>query len=259
MNQLLEQFTEQHVVAFMLTLARIAPLFVIAPMFSSRMIPARARGVAAVAIAVGLSPLAAKDTKIATDAMSIGGLVVKEILIGLAFAFTIQALFAAVSAAGSLLDTAIGFSFGALLDPMNNQQSGILSQVYSLIGVMVFVVIGGDAWVIRGLAETYHVVPLDRMPALGALVGGVQNAFAHLLLSAIEVAAPVLLAVIITDVAFGLVSRVMPQLNVFAVGFPAKILIGFLLIGASLPFAAGWIGDQLTQSVSAALKTLQVA
>jgi flagellar biosynthesis protein FliR len=65
--------------------------------------------------------------------------------------------------------------------------------------------------------------------------------------------------VIITDAAFGVVSRVMPQLNVFAVGFPAKILVGFLLIGASLPFVAGWIGDQLTESVSDALKTLQVA
>lgn len=259
MNHLLEAFTEKHLVAFILTLARIAPLFVIAPLFSSKMIPARARGVAAVAMAIGLSPLAAKDTKFAVDAMSIGGLLFKEILIGMVFAFTIQVVFAAVSAAGSLLDAAIGFSFGSLIDPINNQQAGVLTQVYSLIGVMIFVVIGGDAWVIRGLAETYNVVPLDQMPSLGRLVGGAQHAFSQLLLSAIEVAAPVLLAVIITDAAFGLVSRVMPQLNVFAVGFPAKILIGFVLIGTSLPFVSGWIGAQLTQSVSQALKTLQVA
>jgi flagellar biosynthetic protein FliR len=68
-----------------------------------------------------------------------------------------------------------------------------------------------------------------------------------------------MLAVIITDAAFGVVSRVMPQLNVFAVGFPAKILVGFLLIGASLPFVANWIGAQLTDSVRSALQTLQVA
>jgi flagellar biosynthetic protein FliR len=259
MNQLLEQFSEQHLVGFILTLARIGPLFVIAPLFSSKMIPARARGVAAVAIAIGLSPLAGKGAKIATDAMTIGGLVFKEILIGMAFAFSIQLVFAAVSAAGSLLDSAIGFSFGSMIDPISNQQSGVLTQVYSLIGVMVFVVIGGDAWLIRGLAETYKIVPIDQLPQLGSLVGGVQHAFSHLLLSAIEVAAPVLLAVIITDASFGLVSRVMPQLNVFAVGFPAKILIGFVLIGTSLPFVAGWIGDQLTQSVSQALKALQVA
>jgi flagellar biosynthetic protein FliR len=259
MNQLLEQFTEQHLAAFILTLARIGPLFVIAPLFSSRMIPARARGVAAVAIAIGFSPIAGKDVSFATDALTIGGLIFKELLVGIAFAFTIQCVFAAVSAAGSLLDTSIGFSFGSLLDPINNQQSGVLTQVYSMVGVMVFTVIGGDAWVIRGLAETYHQVPLDSMPKIGALTGGVETAFAHILVAAIEVAAPVMIAVIITDAAFGVVSRVMPQLNVFAVGFPAKILVGFLLIGTSLPFVATWIGDQLTQSVGAALKTLQVA
>jgi flagellar biosynthetic protein FliR len=259
MNQLLEQFSEQHLVAFMLTLGRIAPLFVIAPLFSSKMIPPRARGVAAVAIAIGFSPLASKNVKINPDAVTLGGLMLKEILIGIAFAFTIQCLFAAVSAAGSLIDMQIGFSFGSMIDPVSNQQSGVMSQVYSLIGVMIFVVIGGDAWVIRGLDETYNVIPLDGSPKLGALTAGVQTAFAHILVAAIEVAAPVLLAVIITDVAFGVVSRVMPQLNVFAVGFPAKILIGFLLIGTSLPFVANWIGDQLTQSVGAALKTLQVA
>jgi flagellar biosynthesis protein FliR len=87
----------------------------------------------------------------------------------------------------------------------------------------------------------------------------VDEVFGQIFISAIAVAAPVLLAVIITDCAFGVVSRVMPQLNVFAVGFPAKILVGFVLIGASLPFVADWIGSQLTDSVRSALQTLQVA
>src|SRR6059058_2234333 len=100
MNALLEQFSEQHLVAFMLTLGRIAPLFLIAPLFSSKMIPARARGVAAVAIAIGFSPIVARETNIHTDALTIGGLMIKEILVGIAFAFIIQCLFAAVSAAG---------------------------------------------------------------------------------------------------------------------------------------------------------------
>jgi flagellar biosynthetic protein FliR len=91
------------------------------------------------------------------------------------------------------------------------------------------------------------------------MTAGAQHAFSQIFLSAIEVAAPVLLAVILTDAAFGVVSRVMPQLNVFAVGFPAKILVGFLLIGASLPFVAGWIGDQLTETVRTALESLKVA
>ena len=94
---------------------------------------------------------------------------------------------------------------------------------------------------------------------MGSLVEGAQIAFTGIFAAAIEVCAPVLLAVLLTDVAFGLVSRVMPQLNVFAVGFPAKVHVGLVLVGASLPFVAGWLGDELQHSVAAALHTLKVA
>jgi flagellar biosynthetic protein FliR len=69
----------------------------------------------------------------------------------------------------------------------------------------------------------------------------------------------VVLAMLLTDVAFGLVARMMPQLNVFAVGFPAKVTVGLLVIGASLPFVATWIGDELQRSVATALHSLKVA
>jgi flagellar biosynthesis protein FliR len=258
-NHAIQQLGEQHGMGFVLTLGRIGPLFVLAPLFSSRMLPPRARVVAALALAMGLSPLAMKGQELPTGALPFAGLMLKEVLVGLAFSFAIAGLFAAVSTAGTFLDTQIGFSFGSLVDPVNNQQSGLLAQVYGLVGTMVFVVIGGDAWVIRGLAKTYDVVGLTQLPDVGAMAAGAAHVFGNIFLAAIAVSAPVLLAVIITDAAFGVVSRVMPQLNVFAVGFPAKILVGFLLIGASLPFVAGWIGDQLTSSVSDALKTLQVA
>jgi flagellar biosynthetic protein FliR len=258
-NALLEQIGAQHVAAFFLVLARIGPLFVVAPLFSSKMIPLRARGVAAVALAIGMSPLALKDGKVPTDALSLAGLIGKEALVGFAFAFAIAALFAAVSIAGSFIDTLIGFSYGGLVDPVNGNQSSVLSQMYTLVGVMVFIAIGGDAWVIQGLAKTYDLVGLTEMPAIGALVGGAQHTFSTIFLSAVMLAAPVLIALIITDAGFGVVSRVMPQLNVFAVGFPAKILVGFLIVAASLPFVAGWIGNQLQQSVMSALQTLRVA
>jgi flagellar biosynthetic protein FliR len=258
-NQLLRQVGEQHVISFFLVLARIGPLFVVAPLFSSKMIPMRARGVAAVALAVGMSPIALKDSTVPTDALSIAGLIGKEALVGFAFAFAISVLFAAVSIAGSFIDTLIGFSYGGLVDPVNGNQSSVLSQLYTLVGVMIFIAIGGDTWMIEGLAKTYDLVGLTEMPALGALVGGAQHTFATIFVSAVEIAAPVLIALIITDAGFGVVSRVMPQLNVFAVGFPAKILVGFLIVAASLPFVAGWIGNELHRSVLAALQTLRVA
>ena len=257
-NALLQQFSEQQVAGFMLVIGRIAPLFLIAPMFSSKMIPARVKGIVAVGLAVGIAPLAMKGQHVPLDIMGLGALAVKELLVGLAFAFSISVLFAAVTAAGSLMDTLIGFSFGALIDPITGNNASILSQAYSLVGIAVFIAINGDAWVIQGLNHTYDLVPLVDYPALGSMVAGVQHAFTGIFVSAVELAAPVMIAVIITDAAFGVVARVVPQLNVFSVGFPAKVTVGLLVLGVSLPFAAGWISDQLQQSVSAALQSLKV-
>jgi flagellar biosynthetic protein FliR len=112
---------------------------------------------------------------------------------------------------------------------------------------------------IKGVARSYDLVPLLDVPSLPALVAGAQSAFSQVFLSALELAAPVVLAIVITDAAFGVVSRVVPQLNVFAVGFPAKVAVGILVIGVSLPFAAGWIGDELQRSVATALQSLRIA
>jgi len=258
-SALLAQFSEQQVAGFMLVLARIAPLFLVAPMFSSKMIPSRVRGVAAVGLAVGMAPMALKGRHVPLDVVSLGGLAAKELLVGLAFSLAISVLFHAVSAAGSLADTLIGFSFGALVDPITGVNASVLSQFYSLVGVAIFIAIGGDTWVIQGLNRTYELVPLVDYPAVGSMVAGVQHAFTGIFVAAVELAAPVVLAVMITDVAFGVVARVVPQLNVFAVGFPAKVTVGLLIIGVSLPFAAGWISDELQRSVAAALQSLRVA
>jgi flagellar biosynthetic protein FliR len=259
MNDLLKQISEQQLAGFILVLARVSPLFLLAPIFSSRMLPARARGVAAVAISFGLAPLALHGHQVPLDVVGLGGLVLKEILVGLAYAFALGAVFAAVSVAGSLLDTAVGFSFGSLIDPITGNQSQILSQLYAIVGVLIFIAIDGDHWMIEGLARSYQLVPIQKFPSLNALVGGADRAFVSIFASALELAAPVLLAVLITDAAMGMVARVMPQLNVFAVGFPAKIAIGLLVMGVSLPFVGGWIADQVQVSVSSALQSLHVA
>jgi flagellar biosynthetic protein FliR len=257
-QQLLEQFGEQHVLAFFLVLARLSPLFLLAPLFSSHMVPARVRGIVAVALAIGLSPVVGNHDTLPTDVLGIGTLVGKEILVGSAFAYALAATFAAIAVAGSFLDTSIGFSYGGLVDPVNGNQSAVLSSAYSLIGLLVFIAIGGDGWVIRGLARTYEIVGLTDYPSLGHLVAGAGHAFVQIFASAIEVAGPVLLALILTDAAFGVVTRVVPQLNVFQVGLPAKVVIGLLLIGATMPFVAGWMAGQLQTDVGAALETLKV-
>ncbi|HMJ33113.1 MAG TPA: flagellar biosynthetic protein FliR [Baekduia sp.] len=259
-QQLISEFGEQRVLAFFLVLARISPLFILAPLFSSKLVPMRVRGICAVGLAIGLSPVVtAGHAALPTDVMGIGSLIVKELLIGSAFSYALAATFAALAVAGSLLDTTIGFSYGGLVDPVNGNQSAVLSTAYSMIGLMVFIAIGGEAWVIQGMARTYDIVGLLDYPSLGHLVAGTGAAFVQIFASAIEVAGPVLLSLILTDAAFGVLTRVVPQLNVFQVGLPAKVVIGLVLIGATMPFVAGWIADQLQADVGAALQTLRVA
>jgi len=257
-NSLIETVGANQTAGFILVLARISPLFVLAPIFSSRMMPARARGVAAVALAIGMAPVAMRDRKVPTDVFPLAELIVKELLIGLAFAFAVAVVFAALSIAGSFLDTLVGFSFGSLVDPVTGTQSPVLSQLYGLIGVLVFIAIGGDGWMIQGLAKTYDLVPLLAFPSIGALVGGANAAFTGIFVSALQIAAPVLIAVTITDAAFGIVSRVSPQMNVFAVGLPAKIIVAFLILAASLPFVARYVGDSLQGGIGDALQSIQV-
>lgn len=261
-DQLIAQFGENQVLAFLLVLGRVSPLFLLAPMFSSRMMPARAKSVAAVALAIGIMPVAthaAGSGHMPQDVIGIAGLMLKEILVGCAFAFALGAFFAAVSVAGTLLDTFVGFSFGQLVDPVSGNPGGALNQLYALVGVAIFIAINGDEWVVMGLARTYDAVPLLSTPDIGSLVQGVQVAFSGIFGAALQVCAPVLLAVVLTDAAFGVVSRVVPQLNVFAVGFPAKVAVGLVLIGVSLPFLGGWLGDELQQSVGTALQSLKVS
>jgi flagellar biosynthesis protein FliR len=257
LEPLLRHVSENQTAGFILVLARVSPMFLLAPIFSSRMVPPRARGVAAVAIALGMSPLVLHGLKVPLDLGGLGGLVVKEIVVGMAYAFAVAAVFGAVTVAGSFIDTLVGFSFGSLIDPITGNQSQVISQVYSMVGLMVFIAIGGDGFMIQGLARTYRLVPVLKYPDLQALIAGAVQAFTSVFTTALELAAPLIVATVITDAAFGLVARVVPQMNVFAVGFPAKIAIAFLILGVSLPFAGGFIGGQLQQGVGGALHSLK--
>src|SRR5437588_484165 len=100
----------QHVTAFFLVLARVGPLFLFAPLFSSKMVPGRVRGIVAVALSIGLTGIALRGQHVPTDPLAVAGAMVVQVLVGMAFAFAIGAVFSAVQLAGTLTDSASGFS-----------------------------------------------------------------------------------------------------------------------------------------------------
>jgi flagellar biosynthesis protein FliR len=249
LNTLLTQIGSDKVTGFFLVLARVSPLFVLAPLFSSKMVPARVKGIVAVGLSIGLTPVAVHGQTIPTDPMAVAGMLVVQVLVGLAFAFAVGMVLTAIEAAGALTDMVAGFSYGSVVDPVNGNQGGTMTNLYSLVGLALFIAIGGDAWTLRGLQKTFDLVPLTKAPQIASLTSGVEQAFATIFVSAVEVCAPVILALLITDVAFGMIAKVVPQMNIFGVGFPMKVGVAMLVVAASLPFLGSFMNDQISNAV----------
>jgi len=256
-NVSLPSLAATHLVAYVLVLCRVGGLFVLAPIFSGRLIPTHAKLIVAGAISFAITPLVSHAASVPLDAQLVP-LVLKEMLVGLAIALSLGAVGAGIQAAASLLDTTIGFSFAVLVDPLTQNQSAIVGQLYSLFSVLVFLMIGGDHLMIQGIAASYRLVPLGHVPSFAQLGVLAQHDTAQIFLIGLEVAAPVLVALALVDIGLALVARAVPQMNVFVVGLPAKILVGLGAISASLPFVAGHLQDELQRSVFDALGALRI-
>jgi len=256
MAALIERFTGRELIGFLLVLARITPLFLLAPVFANRSLPARARAVVAVGLALGVTPIAMAGQRLPTAPLPILALTGEGLLVGAAFAFAFAVLFGALESAGSFLDFSSGLSYGNLINPELGIEGSVFAELYTVLGTLIFVAIGGIEWLVRGIAKTFSVVPLDGSVHLGSLVGGCEQLFATIFTSAVEVIAPVLIAMAITDIAFGVLARVVPQMNVFAVGFPIKLVVAVLVFAATLPFLGNWLLEGARETLGSALSLI---
>ncbi len=245
------------IVGYVLVFCRVGTLFVFAPIFSARMIPVQAKVVVAGAVSFALAPLVTGGAPVPTG-LAVAPLVLKELLVGLSISLGLAVVSAGFQAAAALLDMTIGFSFAQLVDPLTQAQSAVIGQLYSLFSVLVFILIGGDRLMIQGLNASYRLIPVGQMPSAAQSGALAQHDLTQIFLIGVEVAAPVLVALGVVDVTLALVARAVPQMNVFFVGIPGKILVGVGAISASLPFVTGHVQDMLQQAVYQALSTLRV-
>jgi flagellar biosynthetic protein FliR len=252
----LPELAAAQVVGFLLVLARVGPLFLLAPIFSARALPAQATLVCACGLAFALTPLATEGQQVPTEGLEALVVGMKETLVGLAFAFALSAIVAAVQMGAGLVDTIVGFSYAGVIDPFSSVSGGVIGQLYALFVAIVLVTTGGDQIMIEGLAGTYQVLPLGTLPSWDVFGQVAVDAFAQVFVLGLEVVAPLLIALVVVDCALALVARAAPQLNVFAVGLPAKILVAVTVVIASLPFVAGHVRTQLEVTVEQTLVTL---
>ncbi len=213
--------------------ARIGACLMVAPMFGARFVPARTRILLAAALTALVVPLMPAT---GITPFSAQGLVVvaQQLLIGIALGFALQIVFDALGLAGQLLANSMGLSFAFNVDPLRGSSTAALGQIYIILATLVFLALNGHLALIQVLVDGFGTMPVGTAgfgrEGLWALVlwGG------QLFAGAISIALPGVTALLIVNLAFGVVSRAAPSLNLFAVGFPFSLVIGLLIVLAGI-------------------------
>jgi flagellar biosynthesis protein FliR len=214
---------------------RISSCFMVAPAFGAIFVPARIRIVLAGAITLIVAPLVPSPADIAP--FSAAGVVVtiQQVIVGIALGFSLQILFDAVTLGGQLLANSMGLSFAFNTDPMHGVETPVLGQLYSMLVMLTFLALDGHLKLIEVLVEGFRTLPVGTAGLGQDGVWSIVVWGSQLFSGALAVALPGVTALLIVNVAFGVMSRAAPQLNLFAVGFPISLVFGLLIVLAGLP------------------------
>ena len=214
---------------------RVSALMLAAPVFSSAQITTRVRIILALAIAALIAPLLPAPP--AVDPLSALGvlLALREIAVGLVMGFVMQVVFGAVVVAGHSIAMSMGLGFAMSVDPQNGVQVPVVSQLKVVLATLLFLAIDGHLMLLAAVADSFAVLPVaSSAPPAGVFAAAVATG-SQLFASALLLGLPTLTAILISNVAFGVITRAAPQLNIFAVGFPVTIIAGFLFMMLALP------------------------
>ena len=212
------------------------------PIFDSRGIPFTFKMALAFATGIVLFPILKLDVvPLASGLFTLGISVAGEIFIGLAIGFSVKLIFAGIQLAGQLAGYQMGLAIANVMDPSTSEQVPLLAQFNNLIGLLVFLSINAHYWFIKALTESYRLLPPLQVHFDSSLMEHLIQLSGNLFVIALQVGAPVIAAMLLTSVAFGLVARTVPQMNVFIVAMPLKIGVGLLFIGFSLPYFSAFL------------------
>lgn len=220
---------------FLLIFIRMVGLFVIAPIFSRANIPTYLKIGFSFMLALILVNTISNQNIIINNIYEFTALVFREFIVGITLGYVSYMIFTAIYVAGELIDMQIGFGVVNVIDPISNIQVSITSTFYFILCMLIFLLCNGHYILIRALFSSYNYIPLGKAVFGEGLQSRVLEVFGGLFIIAFKVAAPILAAILITDVALGVLSKTVPQLNVFMVGMPLKILLGLSVMFVTIP------------------------
>lgn len=247
------QLSTATLVALLLCTLQISAWLMIAPPFATAGIPRTIRVMLSVVLSLAVLSTARAHTPPAEFAPLVTS-AVEQLVIGSALGFLTRLLFSAVESAGSLIDLFGGFSVAFAYDPLSATNTSIFGKFYGILASTLLFASTAHLVVLQGLLRTFRTMPLNGSIDLSHVGSAAINGLTTMFVAALQIAGPLIAVLFIADLALGILSRISPQLNVFQMSFPVKIMLTLGLVGlgfALLPQVVARIADQAAGVVMA--------
>lgn len=234
--------------AFLWPFVRVLALVAAAPVLGHRAVPRRVK----VGLALLLTAILVPALPPAPPLNDPGrfALLAQQILIGVGLALSMHVAFAAVALAGDMIGLQMGLSFATFVDPQHSGQSPMLGTILGLIATLLFFAIDGHLLLLGALAESFVHAPVSAAPLPAAHWGALLAWGGELFRIGLHLALPVLAAMLACNIALGVLMRAAPQLNLFAVGFPIALVVGFAMLALLVPYLGAPIEETLLRGLS---------
>lgn len=245
-----------HIELFVLIFIRVVSALALLPVFRDEAIPTMVKaglgGLIALVLVPGMQPGIIPASGTIFDFILLAG---KETACGLVIGFCGYLFFYAVDFAGQLVGYQTGFTMVASFDPSSDAQSTIMTQLFHTLAILIFLTFNGHHLVIQAVSDSFRIIPLGHFSLDARFMQVSVRTVSQLLATGILMAAPILMTLLITDVGLGILTRVAPAMNIFALGFAIKVVVALLTTAATLGLVAAMFSDQ-AQHWLAALPSL---
>lgn len=215
---------------------RISAMLMAIPVIGTRLVTVRIRIAMAVAITLFTMPLLTQPMPL-VDPLSVAGLMVSinQILIGLAMGFILQMVLAALTIAGEAIAMTMGLGFASMVDPANGVNVPVLSQFFLIMGTLLFLVLGGHLMIIQLVVNSFQTLPIAGTGIERESFWVIISFASQMFIGAAWIALPAIASILVITLAMGIMTRAAPQLNIFSVGFPVTMLMGFIILMLVMP------------------------
>lgn len=237
------------VASFLWPLSRILGLIATAPLFGNLSVPVRIKLALGVMLAILIAP--GVPAVPASDPMSLSGLAIlaQEMVIGLTMGFAMRIVFSAAEMAGEISGLTMGFGFATFFDPQTRARTSVIAQFFALLTLMIFLALNVHLLMLSSLAHSFVSMPISEQPMGTSTFLQLAQWGGLIFSSGVQLALPMITALLLTNIALGILTRAAPQLNLFGIGFPVTVGAGFIVIGLALPFMLTPISRLLEEGI----------